>query len=304
MSGNDPYEERTRVIQISKEDLVKPQESSKPKPACLVSIYAGGDLGKKYDLNSTVTTIGRSASCNIVINDESVSRLHCEVRIRMDGTYEVRDNDSTNGTWVNDTPVKGTHPIHDRDFIKSGKVIFKFLSGDNIETDYYEEIYRLTTVDGLTQVFNKRYYLEALEREMSRARRYSRELSLIMFDIDHFKRVNDTYGHLAGDYVLRKLAAAIKGVIRREDIFARYGGEEFSIILPEIGLDNARFFSEKIRKVVEAESFIFENQIIPVTISVGVALYNSGMRRIEEFILTADDYLYQAKKSGRNRTCG
>jgi diguanylate cyclase (GGDEF)-like protein len=300
MNGNDPYEERTRVIQINKEDLMAPAVVSKPKPACLVSIYAGGDLGKKHDLHATVITIGRSASCNIVVNDESVSRLHCELRLNADGTYVVRDNGATNGTMINDVAIAGIHPITDRDFLKCGGVIFKFLSGDNIETDYYEEIYRLTTVDGLTQVFNKRYFMESLEREMSRARRYGRELSLIMFDIDHFKAVNDTYGHLAGDYVLRKLAAAISRTIRREDIFARYGGEEFSIILPEIGLDNALYFADKIRGVVEVEPFLFENNMIPITISIGVSLYHPNMRRLEDFILVADDFLYSAKDSGRN----
>src|SRR5690606_27641477 len=131
--------------------------------------------------------------------------------------------------------------------------------------------YRLTTIDGLTQVFNKRYFVETLEREIGRAQRYRRDLSLMMFDIDHFKNINDTYGHLAGDNILKQLAAIIKARIRREDILSRYGGEEFAIILPEIDSHNSLQFAEKIRRLVEDAAFKFETTEIPITISIGVA---------------------------------
>src|SRR5208283_2359717 len=146
-------------------------------------------------------------------------------RISFDGSqYWVQDQGSTNGTFVNDEVVREQR-LGDGDQIRIGRSILKFMTGENVEVHYHEEIYRLMTVDGLTQAFNRRYFNEALEREFNRTRRYGRALSLILFDIDHFKLVNDTYGHLAGDNLLRQIAAAVKPRLRREDVFARTGGE-------------------------------------------------------------------------------
>ena len=271
------------------------------KEACLVVIY-GMELGKKFNLESSSIIIGRSSKCDVQIDQESVSRNHCKL-INTGKSVIVRDLGSTNGTYVNDEPVD-EHVLRDGDLIKIGRTIFKFLTGGNIENAYHEEIYRLTTVDGLTQIYNKRYFMEVLEREISRSHRYGRELSLIMFDIDHFKNINDSFGHLAGDYVLKHLASVIKGRIRREDIMARYGGEEFTIILPEIDTYNARQFAEKIRRLVEKTVFKFEDTQIPVTISIGVAATDGKVSDPTEFIKIADENLYQAKRQGRNCVCG
>lgn len=271
------------------------------KEACLVVIY-GMDLGKKYNLDRQAIIIGRSSKADIQIDQESVSRNHCKL-INTGKTIMLRDLGSTNGTYVNDELID-EYVLRDGDLIKIGRSIFKFLSGNNIENAYHEEIYRLTTVDGLTQVYNKRYFLETLEREIGRAQRYQRDLSLIMFDIDHFKKINDSYGHLAGDHVLKHLAMVIKSRIRREDILSRYGGEEFSIILPEIDLENAIQFAEKIRKLVEKAVFTFEDTEIPVTISIGVTNYDTQQADVSEFIKVADEKLYEAKQAGRNRVVG
>jgi two-component system, cell cycle response regulator len=271
------------------------------KEACLVVIY-GMELGKKYNIEASSMIIGRSSKCDVQIDQESVSRNHCKL-INTGKAVMVRDLGSTNGTYVNDGPVD-EHVLRDGDLIKIGRTIFKFLTGGNIENAYHEEIYRLTTVDGLTQIYNKRYFMEVLEREISRSHRYGRELSLIMFDIDHFKVINDTYGHLAGDHVLKHLASAVKGRIRREDIMARYGGEEFTIILPEIDNYNSRQFAEKIRRLVEKTVFKFEDTQIPVTISIGVATSNADINAPEEFIKLSDENLYEAKRRGRNCVVG
>ena len=265
-------------------------------------VIYGSDLGRKYNLDAPSLVVGRSSKSDIQIDQESVSRAHSKI-VNSGRSIRIRDLGSTNGTYVNDELID-ERTLNDGDFIKIGRTIFKFLSGGNIERAYHEEIYRLTTVDGLTQVYNKRYYLEALNREMSRARRYGRALSLIMFDIDFFKKINDTYGHLAGDMILSSLAATISSVIRKEDIFARYGGEEFSIILPEITLENARLFAEKIRRVVEMSQFHYQNVAIPVTISLGIAAFDLTMNSADAFIRAADDNLYIAKRSGRNCSVG
>jgi len=267
------------------------------KEACLVVIY-GNELGRKYSLESPAMTLGRSNKCDIQIDQESVSRAHSKIT-NAGRSVRIRDLGSTNGTYVNDELVE-ERTLVDGDFIKIGRTIFKFLSGGNIERAYHEEIYRLTTVDGLTQIFNKRYFAEALDREVARASRYRRELSLVMFDLDHFKEVNDTHGHLAGDAVLKTLAHTIKIRIRTEDIFARYGGEEFAIILPEIDGHNAHQFAEKIRRIVETTDFIFEAAKIPVTISMGVATLDLEEPAAAALVKRADERLYEAKAAGRN----
>src|SRR5262245_10186307 len=262
------------------------------KEACLVVIY-GLDLGKKYNVDRPSLIVGRSSKADIQIDQESVSRNHCKI-INTGKTILLRDLGSTNGTYGNDGLVD-EYVLRDGDFIKIGRCIFKFLSGSNIENAYHEEIYRLTTVDGLTQVYNKRYFIETLEREIGRAQRYRRDLSLILFDIDHFKNVNDTFGHLAGDSVLKQLANVIKGRIRREDVLARYGGEEFAIILPEIDKHNALQFGEKIRRITEKAVFRFEDTEIPVTVSVGVSSLTPETQEASDFVKLADDALYSAK---------
>ncbi len=267
------------------------------KEACLVVIY-GNELGRKHSLESPTVTLGRSNKCDIQIDQESVSRAHSKIT-NAGRSVRIRDLGSTNGTYVNDELVE-ERTLVDGDFIKIGRTIFKFLSGGNIERAYHEEIYRLTTVDGLTQIFNKRYFAEALDREIARASRYRRELSLVMFDLDHFKDVNDTHGHLAGDSVLKTMAHTIKTRIRTEDIFARYGGEEFAIILPEIDGHNAHQFAEKIRRIVETTDFVFENTRIPVTISMGVATLDLEEPAAAALIKRADERLYEAKAAGRN----
>jgi len=262
-----------------------------------VVIY-GQDLGKKYNLDAPNLVLGRSSKCDIQIDQESVSRAHSKI-VNAGRAIRIRDLGSTNGTYVNDEQIE-ERTLGDGDLIKIGRTIFKFLAGGNIERAYHEEIYKLTTIDGLTQIYNKRYFLETIEREIARSSRYRRDMSLVMFDIDHFKKINDTYGHLAGDQVLKILATTIKSKIRREDLFARYGGEEFAIILPEIDGHNASQFAEKIRRIVESSEFVFEHASIDVTISMGVATLSAEIAEAGSLIKAADERLYEAKKSGRN----
>ncbi len=295
MSGSE-----TRVTKISK--LNKPVEVD--AEFCLVQLY-GPELGKKYRLDEGERefTIGRDEKNFIVVELDNVSRRHAQVLLKS-GKYFVNDLQSTNGTYLNDEEIRSEMPLRSGDLVKVGGAIFKFLSGDNIESLYHEEIYQLTINDGLTQINNKRFFLEFLEREMGRCHRYNRSLSLIMFDIDHFKAINDQNGHLAGDYVLRELASVVRHRVRKEECFARYGGEEFAYVMPESGGDNARKFAEKLRKLIEDHRFAFEGKDIKVTVSIGVADLTAEMTEPQQFIKVADAALYKAKKSGRNRVVG
>lgn len=288
--------DETIVTVINKvEDTGPPRRK---RDACLVVIY-GAELGRKYTIDGREMTIGRATMNDICVSQDSVSRTHATLLVDEDGV-RIRDNESTNGTYVNDHKVHETY-LRDGDLVKIGRSIFKFLSGANIENAYHDEIYRLSTVDGLTQVFNKRYFTETLERELSRARRYDRPMALLMFDIDHFKQCNDTYGHRAGDHVLREMALVVRDRARKVDVVARYGGEEFAIILPEIDLEGATQFAESIRKLVADRSFEFEGHRIPVTISVGAADLDAQIANADDIIKRADARLYKAKQGGRNR---
>lgn len=296
--GND-----STVVTVIKK---QPTQNGSSREACLVVIN-GVDLGKKYSLAQHSTLIGRSSKVDIQIDEDSISRNHAVIENHGDEIL-VRDLNSTNGTYVNDYPIR-QHRLIDGDQVKIGRTIFKFLSGSNIEAAYHDEIYRLTTMDGLTQTYNKRHFLREMEREMSRSIRYARQLGLIMCDIDHFKGINDTYGHLAGDYVLRHVAQRVLQHIRRDDIFARYGGEEFALLLPEVSKAQSVQIGEKLRRVIEAEPFFFDNVSIPITISMGVAQLDEYQRQSglapEQlngfgFIKLADDRLYKAKAQGRN----
>jgi diguanylate cyclase (GGDEF)-like protein len=266
--------------------------------ACLVIIY-GADLGRRIVLDGATLEIGRSVKCDVSIDQESVSRKHA--RLSWDGSrYKLTDLGSTNGSYVNDELCTERY-LKDGDQLKIGRTILKFMTGDNIETAYHEEIYRLMTFDGLTQIHNKRHFHDTLDREVSRSSRYERPMSLVVFDIDHFKKVNDTHGHLAGDALLRQLASSVRGRIRREDLFARVGGEEFAVLLPEIDLEGAVQFAEKIRKHTEGQTFHFEDVSISITLSLGVAQLRPPYVTGEQLYKAADAALYAAKQSGRNR---
>jgi len=286
------------------ESLLGEQERAQDE-ACLVQIY-GPNLGKRFVLDREETTIGRGEGCEIVLELDNVSRRHCSILTRRDGVL-LKDLGSTNGTYLNNKEVRGETALRTGDLIKVGSSIFKFLYGGelgSIEAQYHEEIYRLTIIDGLTQVHNKRYLIEFLDREMARCHRHQRPISVVLFDLDHFKSVNDTFGHLAGDYVLREMAATMKPRIRREECFARYGGEEFALVLPESNLETAMFVAEKLRKLIEEHDFSFEAKKIPVSFSAGVAEMHKDHLDPLVFLKAADENLYAAKRGGRNRVCG
>jgi two-component system cell cycle response regulator len=293
-------EEKTRVTTI----VQKPNggEDAPKGGDCLVVIYTKEPtlLGKRFVLDTSPIRIGRGAENHIVLDGDSVSRRHAHLEQRSIAWWAV-DDGSTNGTYVNDDQISREQSLVNGDRIKVGPTIFKYLSGQDVEAQYHEEIYRMTIIDGLTQAHVKRYLLEALEKEIIRARRHARDLSFVMFDIDHFKKINDVHGHLAGDFVLKELANLVQGRIRRDEVFARYGGEEFAIVLPETNLDGARALAEGLREKVAQSRFVFQSESIRVTISIGVSMLGEQDKTSLDLIRNADVKLYEAKRGGRNR---
>jgi diguanylate cyclase (GGDEF)-like protein len=293
-------EEKTRVTAIVQKPLDKGDELKGND--CLVVIYTKEPtlLGKRFVLEASPMRVGRGAENHIVLEGDSVSRRHAHFEQRGQPWFCV-DDGSTNGSYVNDEQIMREQKLANGDRIKIGPTIFKYLSGHDVEAQYHEEIYRMTIIDGLTQAHVKRYLLEALEKEIIRARRHVRDLSFIMFDIDHFKKINDVHGHLAGDFVLKELARIVQGRIRRDEVFARYGGEEFAIVLPETNIEGAKALADGLREKVEQSSFTFQNETIRVTISIGVSMLSDAHKQATELIRDADARLYEAKRGGRNR---
>ncbi len=267
--------------------------------ACLVFIYpTGPQMGARYVLKDTAT-VGRTDDCQVRNTDASVSRAHARLECRDDGYY-VLDLDSTNGTFVNNVPATEAL-LHDGDYLRIGNCIYRFLEGGNLEAEYHEEIYRLTVQDGLTGLHNRRSLTEFLDRELSRAERHARPLALALFDIDRFKAINDGNGHLAGDTVLRQLAALLRPVVRKDELLARYGGEEFAMVLPETTGENALRACERLRQTVAEHRFEYDGKLIPVTVSIGVAVNGPDADTPERLLRAADAKLYQAKAAGRNK---
>ena len=268
--------------------------------ACLVQ-YSGANLGRRHLLDEQKMVVGRAPNVQIVINEQCVSRQHARC-IRIGEHVVLEDLNSSNGTFVNNEKLVGKITLKDGDIIRFGTILFKYFSHDNVENIFHDKIYRMATIDAGTQTFNKKYLMESLETEFKYARTYEKDLSIIYFDLDHFKKVNDTHGHSAGDVVLKEVAALVKGHIRKDDVFCRYGGEEFVVLLPNTNMRTAYDLAERIRKALEL-------QVIPCgadakvtqTVSLGVSQLQAEMKDPQDFLNDADRKLYTSKKEGRNR---
>jgi diguanylate cyclase (GGDEF)-like protein len=242
---------------------------------------------------------GRSSECEHELNDEYASREHCILHVE-GGQHVLIDNGSLNGTFVNDQLVQ-RHALRPGDQIRIGYHIFKYLKSNHIEAMYHEAVFQMMTVDALTQTYNRRYFEDAFQREVLRAGRHGRELGLILIDVDHFKQVNDVYGHLAGDEVLSGLCRRIKVRVRGDEILARFGGEEFALVAVEISLPQLLRMAEEIRDLIAAKPIETTKGPIPVTVSIGLS-HTAGRELIspKEMLEHADQKLYDAKNSGRN----
>jgi diguanylate cyclase (GGDEF)-like protein len=282
--------------------LEAPDKKKSGEAACLVMIHPPGpDIGKRVPLANPVYVVGRDATADFVVPRNSVSRQHARLAQDDDGEWAVDDLNSTNGTFVNEARIRNSK-LADGDQVRFGDAIYKFLAGSNIESAYHEAIHNMAIQDGMTGIANKRHFGEFLEREVAVAHRHGHPLTLVMFDVDHFKKVNDTQGHLAGDAVLKDLTARIKPRVRREDLFARYGGEEFACVLPSTALAGGVVFAEQLRVMVEERPTVFGDKSISFTISLGVAtLQREAGVDAQTLIKRADENLYAAKRGGRNR---
>jgi diguanylate cyclase (GGDEF)-like protein len=254
-------------------------------------------LGLRLPLHAEAL-LGRDASCDLVLSLEDVSRRHA--RVFADGPgYAVEDLGSTNGTYVGRDRVKRRR-LSSGDLLGIGSAALKFLAADDPEAAYHDVLGRRAREDPLTGLANRASFDETLSRAFSGARRYRRPLSLLLLDIDWFKRVNDVHGHAAGDLVLRQLARLLSGLVRREELLARIGGEELAVMLPDAGLEAARALGERIRAAVEANPIDYQGAAIRITVSGGAATLAPEDTGPEALSARADARLYEAKAAGRN----
>ena len=289
-------EEKTVIHHVK--DIYQQQR----KENAYLIVIAGNGVGRMFKVVGGETLIGRHPSCEILLEDDGVSRQHSKIMRTRNGDAVVIDLKSTNGTFANGVRVQ-EHTLRDGDKIQIGKTtILKFSYQDDIEERYQKELYNSVVRDGLTGCYNKKFFADRIESEFSFSLRHGQPLSLLMFDIDHFKQVNDTYGHQAGDFVLKQLTEVVNRCIRGEDIFARYGGEEFALLLRDTNAERSFILADRIRRTVAAHRFVFKQTRIPLTISIGVAtLSGTSLADTDEMIRVSDEYLYKAKHSGRDR---
>jgi two-component system, cell cycle response regulator len=263
-----------------------------------VVVY-GTELGRRLPLTRSTFTIGRSSKCDLFIDQEAVSRSHAKI-VYGAGRHTLIDLRSSNGTRVNDERIS-ERTLDDGDRIQVGQTLLAFLSGENIETRFQEEIYRLMTVDGLTDVYNKRYFSETLDREHARALRYGRRLSLILFEVDGLDLIKQDQGAIAADAALQQIAGAVRVKLRQQDIFGRLGGGSFGIILPEVDIAGALRAAEKARLIVESTPTAHDGVALSCTLSLGMVTLSKSVGMPADLLAAAEGALEKARLGGGNR---
>ncbi len=274
--------------------------ASNAKP--VLTVLTGSQSGALYKVTKGAAVIGRAPNVEIKVEDDGISRAHARIRASTDKAW-VEDLGSRNGTFVNGQKLAAPHELREGDKIQVGRgTVLRFGFQDVLDESFHENLLSSALRDGLTKLFNKRYFLERVDSELKFAQRHNTALSLLMLDLDHFKKVNDTLGHLAGDAVLANIAAVLSRAVRNEDVVARFGGEEIAIVLRAIPLEPATQTAERLRKLVESTAIPWSGRELRATVSIGVAAYPAlAAKTTDQLVEAADQALYRAKHAGRNR---
>ena len=294
--------ERTAQLCGDPDTLLQEMQKAREQDACLI-IIRGKPQGHRFFLTRDEMVIGRDPATEICLADESISRRHAKLTRRGDAVL-LTDLGSANGTYLNDRRVDQAYPVAltKEDMLRIGNCILKFLPAGELEIIFYGNLGAAAHTCALTRIYNKGYLLEALDAEFKRARALHTDFSLIFFDLDHFKKINDTFGHEAGDQVLKEITRLIRDeFLQTRDIFARYGGEEFTILLANRNAKLAADLAERIRAAVEAHPFLYEGERMPVTCSLGVATLAPGIESAAALLKAADKAGYASKQNGRNK---
>ena len=295
------YEEETddRTAIVNLKELKAPRRQSKDRH--LLVRVRGAELGRVTLLSPERMRVGRSQDSEMWLSDDGVSRRHASL-YREGGGYILEDEGSANGTFVAGLKIT-RHELRDGDVIQFGPTaVFRYTLSDEAQETLLRQLYDASVTDALTGAHNREHFDTQLRAELSYARRHNTDVSLVIFDADHFKKVNDTYGHQVGDAVLMQIANVVRGTVRSEDVFARYGGEEFALVLRGIDVEGACAVADRLRERIAALSINSERGQLKVTVSAGCAsLSTSEDKTPEGLIAMADRRLYGAKHAGRNR---
>ncbi len=292
---SDDWDDETRVSHGDIPVLARDEEKGRH---AYVIVLSGSCVGQVHDLKAGAV-IGRTVEADIVIPDDHISRRHAEIWMENERVF-IRDLDSRNGTFVNGQPIKEAE-LKDGDRLHlGGTTVLKFSFGDGLEESFSKHMYEAAMRDALTGLYNRRHFEERFRVEFAYAARHATPLSVLILDIDHFKKINDTHGHVVGDRVLRELGARLRAAVRSEDTVARYGGEEFVVLARSTPAEQARGLGERLRGLVAKTPVKVGAHELAVTVSVGVATLTS-QRSLQELFTTADQALYAAKSGGRNR---
>ena len=295
----------------------RPEASAKAiqnerRPA-LVSLR-GELMAVPIPLERSQVIIGRALEADVRINDLRASRLHARINSDNDAQtgenlYSITDLGSTNGTLLNGELITEA-PLSDGDKIVIGDHLFRFDMLDEIDREFQQQIHRLLAHDELTGLLTSKYFFSELRREAARAQSESRPFCVLMMDLDHFKEVNDTYGHLVGSKTLEEMGHVIKQALRAGDVAARFGGEEFAAFLLDANYAQGLVAAERVRSAVAKYAFPATRHDSPattathsITISIGVAAFPDDATDPIQLVELADSALYRAKRDGRNRTC-
>lgn len=293
-------DDTTIVLTDLKSALSSSEKEAQLKPAAL--LIMGGDLnGTIFDLAETSVSVGRNVDNTIALELNGVSRYHFKINF-VNEQHMLIDCESKNGTYINNKKVDDPIALQKGDIIKIGSVSLKYLPKGDPERLAYDKLNLEANTDKHTGCFNKTYFNNKITLEVNKSKVTGDPLSLIIFDLDHFKKLNDNYGHDAGDFVLKEMAHLIRtNGIREYDVFARYGGEEFVILLPKTNLKQSFEIAERLRKLIENKEFIYDSKRLPVTASIGVADYRQGVATGTDLFKRADEAVYKAKEGGRNQ---
>jgi len=301
--SEDPFE-KTVVDPIKKGGLLdSKQGSSKFHVVLTVMVGKEADFGKSLISPKQKIIIGRDKKCDFILTDEKVSKKHCELNLMITDEFEqiiLKDLDSTNGTYVNGAAIK-QKILMPGDKIELGETVMRFNYHDEIEEKYHSKLFNFASKDSLTGMFNKRYILNELQKHINMAKRNDRIFSLVMIDIDNFKGINDSHGHIAGDEFLKKVAFTINLNLRQQDVSGRFGGEEFLLILPETTIEGAFYLAKRIRKKIAETELLYQNHTITGTISIGVSQFDIKSPDLKTLLKSADSALYLAKQAGKNK---
>jgi diguanylate cyclase (GGDEF)-like protein len=294
------WDEDTNITEQA--ELTSPPAGDQRNRAYLI-VLVGSAVGEMFKLPTGEAVIGRTRQASVRLEDDGVSRVHAIIR-SSDDRLVLEDRGSRNGTFVNGHRVAKPTVLADGDKIQVGRTtILKFTYHDALDENFHEQMYESALRDGLTKLFNKRYFSDRLDGELRFALRHQSALALLMIDVDHFKRINDTRGHIAGDAVLAEIAARLAAAVRNEDVVARFGGEEFAIISRATSRADAMSLAERLRKTIVARPVALEDGAsIAVSVSIGVAAYpDIAVKEPDDLIVAADRALYRAKAGGRDR---